>query len=1773
MRLILALILSLFCTQNLPASAPSVFVGSREGDPESLVQNVSVIHGDYSELEVDLCVSGPDPLVLSRFYTSQDSLDVASFGGWRLQPQIFFQVCPTPKQDSFQNPYLDIFVGTPEGSLLKFSGFQNWENPEISSEFLIDLEEDQAGICNTAKGSPSSWTNVKNHVLFYDPQSQSFELHLSSGGKRTYTKSHTSHQFHLTLEVLPTGNQILYEYDEDLRLKHIKMTNAQNSKTLSWITFDYGSTILATASDGTCTEYCLEKDSAGPTLLTEVQRTSFPLCTYQYQVEGEKALLTRKESPNGRCTEINYERASTRRVKTLSTPRSEGDSHTQFFYEEGATEVQTSFGQKVLYHYDKERRLTSIEETLNNTPYRTIRKTWGERKTQGNLVALSVEDTLKNTLYYKTFSYDPEGNILKKTEYGNLTGESSKPITFNRKGKPKKDQECYTKTFTYTSSPSEDIVSQINEKGNGTLIAYLPGTSIVKRKEIQHNKQTKSRTFYDYNKEGTLTCITVDNGNVRDPNDVDYVRQRFITEITPKQDFPNLGAPEIIEEKAYDPESRSEILLKKTINHFDPRGFVIKQEIYDRNGAHYCSIEQDYDDAGRLTSHADPLGQKTIYLYDTNGNLLKEQTQALTIDYDYDVQNNLISITRSGNDVSTQQDRFAYDARGNQTLEVDSLGDETRYSYDTLGRLTQKNSAEGSWTYAYDLFDHPTLITDPLKNTTTIQYNACGKPTRIAKNGEKESFLYSLEGSLCRHTSLKGITRIFDYDYLGRITKVRYFERGPIKEPFKVDAYFYNAFQLLSESTGNGKIKYCYNTAGDLIQQTRSQKDSSVWWRNGISRIEDGNVIDFSYDTLGRLCETKKWKDPAHYTLYSQGYDAVGKIVEEKIEDEQGKLLYQKQFTYTPSGELFQEIGFPMGAKTILKEHTYDPFGRLAQLKKGDDQWSISYKKKGKNLKKTIRDPMGSLIEKTYNRAGLLTALHNTTFAYDPLNNLTQEKTNQFKIIHKYSPNSLLTSTIIKPNKSEKIQTFFSYNSYGDLISQSAPVFEKPIEYSYDAQGNLSRILYQEMQDEKAKEYTLTSDKNGNTVKIASENIFSLERTYNASHQIHAETLKDKWGKYSTSFQYDGEGCVTSITLPDRSSIHYFYEGPYVSKILRLSKKGKELYSYEVTDRDLMGHVLRETLPGNLGTRTNHYDTQGRKTTVLTDYFSDSIDFDPLGNPKTQETASGKETTQNHFCYDPLSQLTSEKGYFNHSYQYDPLQNCQSKGDTSYLLTPFNQISKGKDFTCAYDDCGNLKSLSNSLGTTEFQFDALGRLMFAQSPEQESIHCTYDVDGRRLSKVIDEEEVERYFYLEGYELGALDEQGDIKALRIPVNPNRLENTSILTIELQDIPYVPLTDLRGNVRCLIHLKKRNIVESYHFSAFGEEQIFTPRGKVSQSPSNNPWRFQGKRHDPETGLVYYGARYYHPELQKWISPDPLGSHDSLNLYLFCHNNPLKYHDPWGLAAQCDENCGCIIYDYNPDGTPNCILGLSKCGCFKSSSGDAKPPGFIYGIVDLATNAWNAPRFQGGLQAFGGLTEAVIGGGMTLGSGGFAAPVGGPIMVHGMDHFFTGLQTAFSGTPRDNVTTQLLQKTGMPAQTAGLVDSGLSIAGSMGGLAAIRESQLATFPNFRLPTSSNNSGAYVNRASSFAGSKRAPLDYAPYQKVRNEPAIIHGRKYTGHALDRMQDRGFMSSVIENTISKGQALPGSFAGTLEHYDALNKVKVVVGESGQVITIIPGRA
>jgi RHS repeat-associated protein len=81
-------------------------------------------------------------------------------------------------------------------------------------------------------------------------------------------------------------------------------------------------------------------------------------------------------------------------------------------------------------------------------------------------------------------------------------------------------------------------------------------------------------------------------------------------------------------------------------------------------------------------------------------------------------------------------------------------------------------------------------------------------------------------------------------------------------------------------------------------------------------------------------------------------------------------------------------------------------------------------------------------------------------------------------------------------------------------------------------------------------------------------------------------------------------------------------------------------------------------------------------------------------------------------------------------------------------------------------------------------------------------------------------------------------------------------------------------------------------------------YTPYGEMFREYRNvTPYRFNGKELDTETGLYYYGARYYNPTTTLWLGVDPLASkYPGVSPYVYCMSNPVKYVDPDG--RWCDD-----------------------------------------------------------------------------------------------------------------------------------------------------------------------------------------------------------------------------------------------------------------------------
>jgi RHS repeat-associated protein len=81
----------------------------------------------------------------------------------------------------------------------------------------------------------------------------------------------------------------------------------------------------------------------------------------------------------------------------------------------------------------------------------------------------------------------------------------------------------------------------------------------------------------------------------------------------------------------------------------------------------------------------------------------------------------------------------------------------------------------------------------------------------------------------------------------------------------------------------------------------------------------------------------------------------------------------------------------------------------------------------------------------------------------------------------------------------------------------------------------------------------------------------------------------------------------------------------------------------------------------------------------------------------------------------------------------------------------------------------------------------------------------------------------------------------------------------------------------------------------------QYIYDPSGKTLSNSGPladaNSYRFSSKEHHVNSGIYYYGRRFYKPNLQRWLNRDPIGILGGVNLYTFVGNDPIIYVDPNG------------------------------------------------------------------------------------------------------------------------------------------------------------------------------------------------------------------------------------------------------------------------------------
>jgi RHS repeat-associated protein len=98
---------------------------------------------------------------------------------------------------------------------------------------------------------------------------------------------------------------------------------------------------------------------------------------------------------------------------------------------------------------------------------------------------------------------------------------------------------------------------------------------------------------------------------------------------------------------------------------------------------------------------------------------------------------------------------------------------------------------------------------------------------------------------------------------------------------------------------------------------------------------------------------------------------------------------------------------------------------------------------------------------------------------------------------------------------------------------------------------------------------------------------------------------------------------------------------------------------------------------------------------------------------------------------------------------------------------------------------------------------------------------------------------------------------------------------------------------------------NTVEVYEYDVYG---------RLGATDASHPNRilFTGREYDRETGLYYYRARYYNPQIGRFLQTDPIGYADGMNMYAYCQNRPAYAADPLGLAWEDPCNIKILLVD---------------------------------------------------------------------------------------------------------------------------------------------------------------------------------------------------------------------------------------------------------------------
>lgn len=1014
------------------------------------------------------------------------------------------------------------------------------------------------------------------------------------------------------------------------------------------------------------------------------------------------------------------------------------------------------------------------------------------------------------------------------------------------------------------------------------------------------------------------------------------------------------GSDDVVTTYTYTPrglvDTETNPLGQKTDYDYDSLGRLIK--ITYAIGTPDEAIQRfEYDDAGNQTASIDENGNRTEYQYDAMNRLVKvieadpdgtgPASKPVT-SYTYDAAGNMVSMTDPKNnttqykldgmnrlieitDAANGTTKNTYDSVGNLISVIDELGHETKYKYDSRNRLTQITDPEGNVTlYGYDLDNNRTSIIDPKSNLSLFIYDSRSRLIKkIDPKGNVTSYEYDLADNLIASTDRNGNRTEFKYDDLNRLIQEIDPNGGVFTNSYDEAGNRLTTTDELGHSTQyqydnrdrpstiidplNGVTRYSYDGVGNLLSVTD----------------ELNRTTTYGYDALYR--NTSITNPIGHSTTY--GYDAVGNLI---------KLTDANNHTTLYSYDNLNRPTQVINAQGKNISTTYDAASNITAVT--DSKGAITkFKYDNNNQNTEIIDPLGHTTKTNYDAVGNVESVtdannHTTNYSYDSINQqtgVTDALNNTTSST--YDPEGNLLS-VTDP---EINTTSYTYDKLNRPLTETNQLGQTS-EYSYDMAGNLKKVTDKNGRD-RVFIYDLDNRQVAEQWRDANNNpIHTINYTYDAADQLTAISDPDS----SYNYTYDGAGRLIQGSnagthdVPD-VVLNYSYDAVgnklSVKDNINGQLKGTETFTYNalnlvtkitqsgigVIDKridmtyDAANQMTGVTRYGNLsGTQmvaasTYTYDLAGRLTDLVhfkggTTFADYNWVFDAAGRITKFSSTDGIS----NYSYDNLDQL---KGA-NHTYIPDENYNYDSNGNrtnTGYDTGGNNQLLGDGQYNYEYDAEGNLTKLFEiATGVvTLYEWDYRNRLTLVATYDSsgniiKSASYTYDVFDRRIGKDVDpdgigpiEASVERFVYDGEHIALTFDGDGNLthRYLHGPDVDQILadENSSGQVLWA-------LTDNLGTVR--------DVIDSS--GAIQNHIIYDSFGQVTGE--TNPtvdfrFGYTGRELDEETGLYYYRARYYDPNVGRFISEDPIGfKGGDANLYRYVENSPVNETDPTGLIG---------------------------------------------------------------------------------------------------------------------------------------------------------------------------------------------------------------------------------------------------------------------------------